>query len=285
MIPRTSASFFVLLPSSLVADAPDLRQKTLKIGTIGRALAIFCIDKVCIYHDDDPHVKNQALEAKIISTLLHYMETPQYLRKILFPHAQELRYAGLLPPLRIPSHPLADEKTDAGNYREAVVIDVDKLGSLLELGIRERGFTSEKLKFGQRVTVRLGESLSEGKRAVELVPRSKAGEYWSYEVFSAKTLAEALKVLKSDYVIGTSRYGQNLYEAVQAIKSNKPHSVAVAFGGSYAGLLEICERQGVDANKLFDVVINTIPNQGTATVRTEEALVATLALLNALIRG
>ncbi len=61
--------------------------------------------------------------------------------------------------------------------------------------------------------------------------------------------------------------------------------MAVAFGGSYAGLFEICERQDVDAGKLFDVIINTIPNQGTATVRTEEALVATLALLNALIGG
>ncbi len=84
MMPRTSTSFFVLLPSSLVADAPDLRQKTLKIGTIGRALAIFRVGKVCIYNDDDPHVKNQTSEVKIISTLLHYMETPQYLRKHVF---------------------------------------------------------------------------------------------------------------------------------------------------------------------------------------------------------
>lgn len=282
---RKSTSFFVLLPSSLVADAPDLRQKTLKVGSIGRALAIFRGGKVCIYNDDDPHVKNQASEAKIISTLLRYMETPQYLRKLLFPRERELRYAGLLPPLRIPSHPLADEKTAAGNYREAVVIDVGKSGSLLELGIRERGLTSEKLSIGQRVTVRLGEGLGEDKRAIERVPRSEVGEYWGYEVLRAKTLAEALKVLKADYTIGTSRYGQNLYEAVQAIRSSNPRSVVVAFGGSYVGLFEICERQGVDAGKLFDVVINTIPSQGAATVRTEEALVATLALLNALIEG
>jgi len=282
---KLSPSFFVLLPSSLVADAPDLRQKTLKIGSIGRALAIFRVGKVCIYNDDDPHLKNQASEVGVISTLLNYLETPQYLRKLLFPRARELRCAGLLPPLRTPHHPLADEKTRPGDYREAVVMDAGKRGSLLELGIRERGFTSEKLSVGQRVTVRLGEGLGEGKRAVELVPRSEVGEYWGYEVLRAKTLAEALKVLKTDYMIGTSRHGQNLYEAVQAIRSSNPRSVAVAFGGSYAGLFEICERQGVDAGKLFDVIINTIPNQGTATVRTEEALVATLALLNALIGG
>lgn len=285
MVPKTSTSFFVLLPSSLVIDAPDLRQKTLKIGSIGRALAIFRVGEVCIYNDDDPHVKNQAFEAGLISTLLNYMETPQYLRKLLFPRARELRYAGLLPPLRTPHHPLADEKTAPGDYREAVVIDADKRGSLLELGIRERGFTNEKLSVGQRVTVRLGEGLSEGRCAIQRVPRNEVGEYWGYEVLRAKTLAEALKVLKADYMIGTSRHGQNLYEAVQAIRSSNPRSVVVAFGGPYAGLFEICERQGVDAGKLFDVIINTIPNQGTATVRTEEALVATLALLNALIGG
>lgn len=285
MMPKPPTSFFVLLPSSLVADAPDLRQKTLKIGSIGRALAIFRVGKICIYNDDDPHLKNQASEAGLISTLLHYMETPQYLRKLLFPRTRELRYAGLLPPLRTPHHPLADEKTAPDNYREAVVIDAGKRGSLLELGIRERGFTSEKLGVGERVTVRLGKALGEGKRAIERVTRSKVGEYWGYEILRAKTLAEALKVLKADYIIGTSRYGKNLYEAVQAIRSSNPRSVAVAFGGSYAGLFEICERQGVDAGKLFDVIINTIPNQGTATVRTKEALVATLALLNALIGG
>jgi len=284
MMSEIHPSFFVLLPSSLVADSPDLRQKTLKIGSIGRALAIFRVGKVCIYNDDDPHLKNQASEAGLISTLLNYIETPQYLRKLLFPRTRELRYAGLLPPLRTPHHPLADEKIALGDYREAVVIDADKRGSLLELGIRERGFASEKLNVGQRLTVRLGKALGEGKRAIERVPRSKVGDYWGYEVLREKTLSEALKVLKADYLIGTSRYGKNLNEAVHAIRSSSPRSVTVAFGGPYAGLFEICERQGVDAGKLFDVIINTIPNQGTATVRTEEALVATLALLNALTR-
>lgn len=281
-MPKTPTSFFVLLPSSLVADAPDLRQKTLKVGSIGRALAIFRVVKVCIYNDDDPHLKNQASEGGLISTLLNYMETPQYLRKLLFPRTRELRYAGLLPPLRTPHHPLADEKTAPGDYREAVVIDAGKHGSLLELGMRERGLTDKKLSVGERVTVRIDKSLGGGKRAIELIPRSEVGEYWGYKVLRAKTLAEGLKVLKANYIIGTSRHGKDLNEAVHAIRSSNPRSVAVAFGGSYAGLFEICERQGVDAGKLFDVIINTIPNQGTATVRTEEALVTTLALLNVL---
>jgi len=279
MTPKTSIS--ILLPASSVADAPNLSQKTMKVGFVGRALAIFSVDKVCIYNDDDPKVKNQTTEMRLIATLLHYMETPQYLRKLLFPRAREFQYAGLLPPLRTPHHPLRGEKNRPGDYREGVVIEASKNQSLLEIGLPEKATIGERFRVGQRLTVRLGKQ-TDDRIPVTPVARAEVPEYWGYEVLQAKTLAEGLKVLKADYSIGTSRRGQNLYEAVQAIKSSNPRSVAVAFGGPYAGLFEICERQGVDVSKLFDVMINTIPSQGTATVRTEEALTATLALLNAL---
>lgn len=275
----------VLLPTSLVADAPNLQQKTMKVGIVGRSLAIFRVDKAVLYNDDDPRVKNQVAEAEAVATLLRYIETPQYLRRSLFPRERNLRFAGVLPPLRTPHHPLRDERTDPGDYREAAVIKVDKLGSLLEIGLREKGFTSERLRVGQRLTVRLGDRLGEDRMAVMRVARGEVKEYWGYEVSLAKSLADALKSLKADYVIGTSRYGKNLYEALRGIEDSNPRSIAVAFGGPYQGLFEICKRQDVDAGELFDVVINAIPQQGTETVRTEEALIATLALLNALVWG
>ena len=273
----------VLLPASLTTEEPDLRRKTLKVGLVGRALAIFRVDRVVIYFDDDPKVQDQRAEASLVEKLLKYMEAPQYLRKLLLPRMKELLYAGLLPPLRTPHHPRRDEKTKPGDHREAVVVEVRRGGSLLELGLREKGFTRRKLKVGQRLTVRLGGRLKGGLIAVEPVGREEVGEYWGYEVSTAEGLAEALSSLRADYAIGTSKYGKNIYEAVRGIKDNKPASVAIAFGGPHQGLFEICRRQGVDADKLFDVVINTIPQQGTETVRTEEALIATLALLNALV--
>lgn len=273
----------VLLPISLAADAPDLRQKTVRVGSIGRALAVFRVERVCIYADDDPNVKNQAAETELITMLLRYMETPQYLRKLLLPHTEELHYAGLLPPLRTPHHPLQGEKIRLGDYREGVVVEVSKNQSLLEIGLPEKAVIGERLGMGQRLTLRLGKKSGDQILAT-LVTRSEISEYWGYEVLRAKSLAEGLKVLKADCSIGTSRRGQDL-SAVHAIESGKPRSVAAAFGGPYAGLFEICERQGVDANKLFDAIINTIPNQGTATVRTEEALIATLAVLNVLNEG
>jgi len=275
----------VLLPTSLVADAPNLQQKTMKVGIVGRSLAIFRVDKAVLYNDDDPRVKNQIVEAEAVATLLRYIETPQYLRRLLFPRERNLEFAGILPPLRTPHHPLRDERANPGDYREAAVIKVDKLGSLLEMGLREKGVTSERLKVGQRLTVKLGDRLSKDQMAVTRVARGEVEEYWGYEVSLAKSLADALNSLKADYTIGTSRYGKNLYEALRGIEDSNPRSIAVAFGGPYQGLFETCKRQDVDANKLFDVVINAIPQQGTETVRTEEALIATLALLNALVWG
>lgn len=51
---------------------------------------------------------------------LEYVETPQYLRKALFPKHPALRFAGLMNPLDTPHHVRADEWFP---YREGVVIN------------------------------------------------------------------------------------------------------------------------------------------------------------------
>ncbi|WP_156315800.1 putative RNA uridine N3 methyltransferase [Aeropyrum camini] len=49
-----------------------------------------------------------------------------------------------------------------------------------------------------------------------------------------------------------------------------------SFGGPYRGVLEYT------SPSLYDGVVNVIPHQGTETVRTEEALHATLEAVNVL---
>ncbi|MBI4362050.1 MAG: hypothetical protein HY558_02645, partial [Euryarchaeota archaeon] len=91
----------VLLPSSFTSETRDPRQRVYRAGVVARALAIFRVEQVVIYRDpygpDDAHA---------ITTLLEYAETPQYLRRRLFPLREELRDAGLLPALRTPHHPV-----------------------------------------------------------------------------------------------------------------------------------------------------------------------------------
>ncbi len=278
------SDFTVLLPLSLLSDSGSLKDKTLKIGQIGRSLAIFCVNRVFVYDDEDPNVKNKEKEWKIISTLLEYMETPQYLRKDIFPYMDELKNAGLLPPLRTPHHPLQDERNEVGDFREGVVSQVKNEKSYVKMGLSEKGVVEGEVKEGERLTVQLGEKLSNGNRIVYPADREDVGDYWGYEVFKLDDLSQILSKESADYCVGTSRYGQNLYEVVDRIKTDSGNTVMVAFGGPYQGLFEICDRQGVNADNLFDVMVNTIPNQGTETVRAEEALIGTLAVLNILLR-
>lgn len=278
-----SGIFSVHLPVSIAADTTELREKTLKIGQVGRALAIFRINQVFIYDDGDQNVKNREKESNIITTLLRYLETPQYLRKGLFPYMEELRFAGALPPLRTPHHPLREERNEEGDCREAMVMESGDGDSRLALGLSEEGIFEGELEEGVRLTVRLGKQLDQGRRIVRPVERDSVEDYWGFEIFEAESLSQSLIKAGADYNVGTSRRGQNLYEVMDGIKKKSTNTVAVAFGGPYQGLFEICEKQGADSEVLFGDMVNVIPQQGTETVRTEEALYATLAIMNILI--
>jgi hypothetical protein len=57
-------------------------------------------------------------------------------------------------------------------------------------------------------------------------------------------------------------------------------SVLLAFGSPTRGLFEIARDEGINLNDTMDFVVNTIMFQGTETIRTEEAVLASLAILN-----
>ena len=54
----------------------------------------------------------------------------------------------------------------------------------------------------------------------------------------------------------------------------------VGFGAPSRGLHEIVDDEHLKLNEIVDFVINTVPDQGTVTVRAEEALLSSLAILN-----
>jgi predicted SPOUT superfamily RNA methylase MTH1 len=54
----------------------------------------------------------------------------------------------------------------------------------------------------------------------------------------------------------------------------------VAFGAPSQGLYEIVKNEGFNLDDVVDFVVNMVPAQGTETIRTEEALIASLAILN-----
>ena len=60
----------------------------------------------------------------------------------------------------------------------------------------------------------------------------------------------------------------------------KSHKILVAFGAPTQGLYEIVAHENLKLNEVAHFTVNTIPTQGTETVRTEEALCTSLAILN-----
>lgn len=271
----------VAIPASVVSDTPHLREKTGKIGSICRAISIYRIDELLIYPDISWEVQDR--DVRLISTIASYLETPQYLRKQIYRRIPELAYAGILSPLRIPSHPLSasDGKLKAGEIREGLVINSSENCSEVYVGVPRTVRVKGRLPLQSRVAVRV---LSEGPDVIgEPVDRREIRIYWGYRVTETKSpIGEALKRGSYDLKIATSRFGSPISQKADAIAREwkKAKQAVVTFGSPTKGLREILAQEGLDLEQVFDFVVNMIPNQGTETVRTEEAVHATLAVLN-----
>jgi len=274
----------IAIPASLVSDIPHLREKTLRIGLIGRALAIFRVNEIIVY--PDILSQNQREDAALIEAILSYMETPQYLRRRLFKIRPELHYVGILPPLRTPHHTTQNREKDLkiGEYREGVVVSSDERGVNVDVGVERSLFVPNvRIKNNSRVTVRIREK---GKHLVgELVDPNEIKVYWGYKVnISNFSLGRLMREQKYDLIIATSRRGDPIMKVANKLlgKWKKSRRVLVAFGSPTQGLQEILGDEGIKLERVAHFVINTVPNQGVETVRTEEALYATLAILNIL---
>ena len=279
---RRTQEFSIAIPASFVSDTPHLREKTFRIGLVGRGAAIFQIDEIIVYADM-PNI-NQSRYTNLLALILSYIETPQYLRKKLFKIRPELRYAGVLPPLRTPHHPLINrlEKLNIGEYREGVVVSSSTKGTLIDIGVEQPAFMpGKRLPPNTRVTVKITQL--QKQFLATLASREEIGTYWGYKVTISKApFGQLIKKRNFNLVIATSRKGKPIIEAMDKLREKWRVSkkVLVAFGAPTKGLYEILAHEHLKLEDIANFIVNTIPNQATETVRTEEALYATLAILN-----
>ncbi len=282
---KRNCKLSIAVPASLISDVPHLREKTLKIGLLGRVAAIFCVDEVIVFPDLSE--ADQRIDANLIATILSYVETPQYLRKSLFKIKPELRYAGILPPLRTPHHPISNRTKDLsiGEYREGVVLDLTEAGSFVDIGVeRPVLIPNTELRLKTRVTVKIIKL--EKLALASLANRDETKAYWGYRVTVSNTpLGKLIKKKGFDLVIATSRRGAPFAKVVDDLEKNwkRSHKILVAFGAPSQGLHEILAWEHLKLDEVSHFTVNTIPNQGSETVRTEEALCASLAILNLIV--
>ncbi len=270
--------YSIFIPDSLLCEDTSLRDKTIKLGMIARACAIFKVERIYIYTDEAGKYED---DFKLIKLILEYIEAPQYLRKKLFPIHQGLKEAGLLPPLRTPHHkswiPLKELKV--GDVREGVIFR--KGGSLwADIGL------DSPIKFigsaydGERITC-----IIEQTHPYPTCRRAKSEEvkeYWGYKVLRVGSLGKVLKSGFSGLKIITSRLGYPINDHFEEIKSaiKSSSNVTLIFGSPKRGVYDMLKEENLRPEDVGDFVINFVPSQGTATIRTEEAVFIALSIIN-----
>ncbi|ADL19593.1 hypothetical protein ASAC_1188 [Acidilobus saccharovorans 345-15] len=264
--PRRQHKLIVLLPASVLSVEQDLRDKTYKAGLISRALAIFRVDEVRIFLDEDSTHDDQ----ETLSELLNYQVVPPHLKKRVVGLSEKLKYAGIMPPLNLPNH-LPPRDLNEGDLIDVLIIT--RKGSQCSVYMGEAGEGLLKpchFDVNDIVTARV---IRRSGRQFELEPSSWGNIYTGYKVLRSGKLLTELQELKEQGValVGTSKYGSTDYWLLRGLLGRP---IALVLGGPKSGLLQYTSR------KAFDLLINAAPLQGTETLRSEEALLASLTLLN-----
>ncbi|XP_055625312.1 putative methyltransferase C9orf114 [Toxorhynchites rutilus septentrionalis] len=295
----------IAVPGSILDNAQSPELRTYLAGQIARAACIFQVDEVVVFDDCG---SNNQMSDKLstietvegtssgrrcciqLARILQYLECPQYLRKYFFPIHNDLKFCGLLSPLDSQHHL---RQASEFEFREGIVTNKptknDK-SSFVNVGLLNDVLVETHLEPGLRVTVKMppGADLKSKKIRAKVVspsqPRQETGIYWGYNVRIANSLSQVFT--KSPYkggydlTIGTSDTGTNVHEV--ETRGLKYRHALVVFGG-VLGLEPALENDTklnvANVESLFDEYLNTVPRQGSRTVRTEEAILISLAAL------
>jgi predicted SPOUT superfamily RNA methylase MTH1 len=286
----------VLVPSSLVRESRDKREATRKLGYVARAATIFRIDRLVVYPDRDGE---RRWGGGFVRTVLAYAATPPHLRKDAWGRRDELEYVGVLPPLRAVTE-TGSGSDDPGSLRQGIVTEVGPDGRVrvncgLQHPISLNVPPSMAVEEGERVTIRVSSREPLRARILDApIPGVSVRE---------AELSTALSWPDAGVRIAASRHGEPASVArLGELAPRVRDGFTGAFGAPERGLPEILgvppdsvpdteaargARDDGDSTSRsdeptdgFDLWLNTVPHQGSEVVRTEEALFATLALLN-----
>ncbi len=272
------SNLWIAIPDSALSDEQTKRDKSIKIAQFARASSIFRVKRIYIYHDLLSEFEKN--DADLLKTILRYLDTPQYLRKALYPRMHQLEYAGILHPIKAPHHkpPQDIRHVRAGDIRTGVIVKVKGqlfvevgLGSLIPFD--GTGFE------GKKVNVKFASSYPHLK-AVEATDED-ISEYWGYEVKEVPLLSKLLSSADNAEIVITSRKGSYFKNVESKLieRSKNAQNLLIVFGAPKHGVQEILAKEGANI-KRYEFVINVFPNQATETVRLEEAVLGTLAILN-----
>ncbi|MCI4396991.1 MAG: hypothetical protein JHC28_05475 [Thermoprotei archaeon] len=269
----------LLLPYCTFENEPDVLRETIKSNIIARYSSIFRVSRILLYNS---RKREECLDHRDkLLLFLSYFRTPPYLRKKIFGRKKELKYAGIAYPVQIPSHNVKKKPT-VGEIREGLVLSADKEKALIDVGLKAPVWVRTEGEFPKKkskVFVRVVETYP-----LRLELLSEPDRWIGYEVGDVGSLVDYLiNVKKKRAVIGTSRLGEpiwkNAAKVIDHVKE-KGGRVTLVYGEPYRGLYDIARDLSFDIEDYFDGIYNFVVNQGTKTVRTEEAIAISLSILS-----
>ena len=232
----------VILFTSIFSTDKTLTEITIKTSFIVRTLSIFRVSNLYLVNDlKDSRVK------KTVMDIINYALLPPYLKKKV-PLKSTLKKAGLINPVNIPSH-IVEREAVEGEYR------VGKEG--------EFGFESRNIKSKSILVI--------NSNPLKVKPYDF---FPYYNGFKTKFIKQDQIFLMNNLVIG-SRSGKNPFNEIDKIKKLYENcGISLLIGPPQGGLLKNMN------SKKYEYIYNFIPNQGVKDVRAEEALLASLSILN-----
>lgn len=262
----------VAIPDSCLKDEATKLDKSRKVSLIARACSIFGVQTIFIYDEGSGNTSDRFL----LATILRYLETPQYLRKDLFPKIDDLRYAGILHPLQIPHHSLSSnpKSLKPGDVREGAVI-FHKGKKYIDIGIHQMLPYFGKEWEKKRVTVQI--KTVEPSITIKELAENEIKQYWGYKVKERPSLIKILEDWNGTIIL-TSRKGKEISQKQLHDYANSDKPILLVFGAPDKGLFDIL---GNKINQIQNAkTFNFFPNQATATVRMEESMLGIMSALN-----
>lgn len=250
----------LLIPSTFTGEKKDIKIRNFLISQVARAAVTFGINEIGVYYDKDPKFDSHGLGRYIVK-VLKYLNTPPYIRKIAFPIEKDLKEIGSCLPIKARYH------YDRSRYTYVYVLNKKEDLYRVTDGSIEFEVKSKK-KYKSNILIY-------DKNKKEFVEKYETEIYFGYEVFYYnKPLEKLLNKLKKEnfLIIGTSKLGEDIRKVNFKTKNN----IAIAFGSFARGFEDIWKE---NFKEMFDIVINSVPDQQIESIRTEEAIFYTLALL------
>ncbi len=282
---KRNRKLLVYIPDSILSNVGDLRRKSIKFHEILRTLCVFRVDELVVFRD--PLYKgNLEKDRELMEKLHEYFTTPPYLRKKLVPIDPLLKYVGELHPIRLAVFSVSRSAREQ-EYRIGLVKSVRGLRSIkVSIGLSrdvEAECIDECPEPGELAVVRV-ESVDPLKITCS---RSYSKVYTGPALKFVDNIAEEAGALREKcYVIATSRLGKEIsLDYLRKLRGEllAKNCIAVLFGSPYRGLYAMFESLNKGLDECVDAVLNTLPRQGTVSVRSEEALHSTLTIINLLV--